>query len=148
MTFFSVVAHVAMVFFTCNACGASLKKNQVEKHYRNECRSCSVLSCMDCGQDFYGDEYAGHTKCISEAEKYQGNMYKGSSCKGEQKQEAWLEVWFITHQLSVIWWLSILFICRKLSKLFRAQRSSPRLRLCCRRLWSILTYPERKRSLK
>ena len=88
--------HVAndwvMVFFTCNACGASLKKNQVEKHYRNECRQCNVLSCMDCGQDFYGEEYAGHTKCVSEAEKYQGAMYKGSASKGDQKQEAWLEV--------------------------------------------------------
>lgn len=81
-----------MVFFTCNACGSSLKKNQVEKHYRNECRNCSVLSCMDCGQDFYGDAYAGHTKCISEAEKYQGAMYKGSENKGDCKQEAWLMV--------------------------------------------------------
>ncbi len=81
-----------MVFFTCNACGASLKKNQVEKHYRNECRNCSVLSCMDCGQDFYGEEYAAHTKCISEAEKYQGAMYKPTGNKGDQKQDSWLEV--------------------------------------------------------
>ena len=85
-----------MVFFTCNACGASLKKNQVEKHYQNECRNCEVLSCMDCGQDFYGDAYAGHTKCISEAEKYQGALYKESGKngqgKGERKQQEWLEV--------------------------------------------------------
>lgn len=83
-----------MVFFTCNACGASLKKNQVEKHYRNECRSCSVLSCMDCGKDFHGDEYAAHTKCITEAEKYQGAMFNktASDSKGDLKQEAWLEV--------------------------------------------------------
>ena len=81
-----------MVFFTCNACGSSLKKNQVEKHYQNECRSCSVLSCMDCGQDFYGDEYANHTKCISEAEKYQGAMFKGNGNKGDKKQQEWLEV--------------------------------------------------------
>ncbi len=37
-----------MVFFTCNACGESLKKNQVEKHYRHKCRSCEVLTCVDC----------------------------------------------------------------------------------------------------
>ena len=37
-----------MVYFTCNACGASLKKNQVEKHYMNQCRSCEVLTCIDC----------------------------------------------------------------------------------------------------
>lgn len=85
-----------MVFFTCNACGASLKKNQVEKHYQNECPTCEILSCMDCGQDFYGDEYANHTKCISEAEKYQGALYKesgkGGAGKGERKQQEWLEV--------------------------------------------------------
>lgn len=90
-----------MVFFTCNACGSSLKKNQVEKHYRNECRNCSVLSCMDCGQDFYGDDYAGHTKCISEAEKYQGAMYKGTGSKGDQKQEAWLEVCILLNAASL-----------------------------------------------
>lgn len=85
-----------MVFFTCNACGASLKKNQVEKHYQNECPNCEVLSCIDCGRDFFGDEYAGHTKCVSEAEKYQGSLYKesgkGGSRKGERKQQEWLEV--------------------------------------------------------
>ena len=37
-----------MVFFTCNACGESLKKNAVEKHYRNKCRNCEVLTCIDC----------------------------------------------------------------------------------------------------
>ena len=85
-----------MVFFTCNACGASLKKNQVERHYQNECPTCEILSCMDCGQDFYGDAYANHTKCISEAEKYQGSLYKesgkGGPGKGERKQHEWLEV--------------------------------------------------------
>ncbi len=81
-----------MVFFTCNACGASLKKNQVEKHYQSECRNCSSLSCMDCGVDFHGDSYAEHTKCISEAEKYQGAMYKEGTNKGDKKQEEWLEV--------------------------------------------------------
>ena len=86
-----------MVFFTCNACGASLKKNQVEKHYQNECPNCEVLSCIDCGKDFFGDEYASHTKCVSEAEKYQGALYKesgkGGPRKGERKQQEWLEVW-------------------------------------------------------
>ena len=86
-----------MVFFTCNACGSSLKKNQVEKHYQSECPRCEVLSCMDCGRDFHGDEYAGHTKCISEAEKYQGGLFResgkaGGGGKGEKKQQEWLEV--------------------------------------------------------
>ena len=88
----------AMVFFTCNTCGSSLKKNQVEKHYQCECPRCEVLSCMDCGKDFYGDEYAAHTKCISEAEKYQSSLFRengkeGGVGKGEKKQQEWVEVY-------------------------------------------------------
>ena len=87
-----------MVFFTCNACGASLKKNQVEKHYQYKCPSCEVLSCMDCGLEFYGDAYASHTQCITEAEKYQGSLFKESGKSGagkrERKQQEWLEVCF------------------------------------------------------
>lgn len=41
-----------MVFFTCNACGESVKKIQVEKHVAL-CRNCECLSCIDCGQDFW-----------------------------------------------------------------------------------------------
>jgi len=40
-----------MVYFNCDACGESLKKNQVEKH-RYKCRNCHVLSCVDCGHSF------------------------------------------------------------------------------------------------
>ena len=84
-----------MVFFTCNACGQSIKKNKVEKHYQVECRSCEILSCMDCGKEFAGDEYLSHTSCISEAQKYQGALYSESNKgqpKGEKKQQEWLEV--------------------------------------------------------
>ncbi len=42
-----------MVFFSCNACGESVKKNQVEKHYTQQCRNCEMLSCIDCGKDFW-----------------------------------------------------------------------------------------------
>ncbi|XP_033102813.1 cell growth-regulating nucleolar protein-like [Anneissia japonica] len=82
-----------MVFFICNACGQSVKKAQVEKHYMQQCRQCEVLSCMDCGQDFVGDGYKEHTKCISENEKY-GSKKEVSNLKpnkGEVKQAAWLE---------------------------------------------------------
>ncbi|KAK2144302.1 hypothetical protein LSH36_769g00113 [Paralvinella palmiformis] len=82
-----------MVFFTCNACGEALKKNQVEKHYMFNCRNCTVLSCVDCQKDFPGDTYKEHTKCISEEEKYSGRDWKPKSGanKGEQRQEAWIE---------------------------------------------------------
>lgn len=82
-----------MVNFICDACGQTIKKQKVEKHYQTECRRCSVLSCLDCGKDFPGDSYASHTSCISEAEKYQGKLYKGKdkANKGERKQQEWLE---------------------------------------------------------
>lgn len=81
-----------MVFFNCNACGESMKKNQVEKHYHQQCRSCQVLSCVDCGKEFWGNDYEQHTKCISEEEKFGGKNYKPkpNANKGEQKQELWV----------------------------------------------------------
>ena len=45
---FTFARRSRMVFFTCNTCGESLKKNQVEKHYRQVCRNCEVLTCVDC----------------------------------------------------------------------------------------------------
>lgn len=82
-----------MVVFTCNACGDSLKKNQVEAHYLGKCRRCEVVSCVDCGKDFWGNDYQTHTKCITEEEKYSGKNYKpkANANKGEAKQEMWLQ---------------------------------------------------------
>ncbi|XP_028657659.1 cell growth-regulating nucleolar protein [Erpetoichthys calabaricus] len=79
-----------MVFFTCNACGESLKKAQVEKHL-NICRNCECLSCIDCGKDFWGNDYLNHLKCISENEKYGGKGYEAKSSKGDVKQQQWIQ---------------------------------------------------------
>uniref|UniRef100_A0A8C3XAL2 Cell growth-regulating nucleolar protein n=1 Tax=Catagonus wagneri TaxID=51154 RepID=A0A8C3XAL2_9CETA len=79
-----------MVFFTCNACGESVKKVQVEKHVAL-CRNCECLSCIDCGKDFWGDNYKNHVKCISEDQKYGGKGYEGKTHKGDAKQQAWLQ---------------------------------------------------------
>ncbi|KAG9345444.1 hypothetical protein JZ751_008588 [Albula glossodonta] len=79
-----------MVFFTCNACGESLKKAQVEKHV-NICRGCEILSCIDCGKDFWGDDYKNHIKCISEDQKYGGKGYEAKSNKGDVKQQLWIQ---------------------------------------------------------
>lgn len=83
-----------MVSFICNVCGQTVRKAQVERHYQNDCRNCEVLSCIDCGRDFHGDEYTSHTSCITEAEKYQGKLYKPKDRqnKGEHKQQEWLKV--------------------------------------------------------
>ncbi|XP_048220501.1 cell growth-regulating nucleolar protein isoform X2 [Perognathus longimembris pacificus] len=79
-----------MVFFTCNACGESIKKIQVEKHV-SVCRNCECLSCIDCGKDFWGDDYKSHVKCISEDQKYGGKGYEGKAHKGDMKQQAWMQ---------------------------------------------------------
>lgn len=82
-----------MVVFTCDGCGSSLKKSQVEKHYNSQCRKCSSLTCMDCQKTFPGDSYQSHTSCISEAEKYsaKGWQPKPNANKGLKKQNAWIE---------------------------------------------------------
>ncbi|XP_027692078.1 cell growth-regulating nucleolar protein isoform X1 [Vombatus ursinus] len=79
-----------MVFFTCNACGESVKKGQVEKHV-NICKNCQYLSCIDCGKDFWGDEYKTHVKCISEDQKYGGKGYEAKTNKGDVKQQEWIQ---------------------------------------------------------
>jgi len=82
-----------MVFFTCSACGQAVKKNQVEKHCSFQCRNCQFLSCIDCGKDFWGNDYQSHSKCVSEDQKYGGKDYvaKASANKGEIRQEKWIE---------------------------------------------------------
>lgn len=79
-----------MVFFTCNGCGESLKKAQVDKHV-NMCRGCQILSCIDCGKDFWGDDYKNHIRCITEDQKYGGKGYEVKSNKGEVKQQQWIQ---------------------------------------------------------
>ncbi|KAM8915974.1 cell growth-regulating nucleolar protein [Spinachia spinachia] len=79
-----------MVFFTCNGCGESLKKAQVDKHVAM-CRGCQVLSCIDCGKDFCGDDYKNHTRCISENQKYGGKGFEAKANKGDVKQQQWIQ---------------------------------------------------------
>ncbi|CAH1785076.1 unnamed protein product [Owenia fusiformis] len=55
-----------------------------------KCRSCEVLSCVDCSKEYWGDEYKQHTKCISEEEKYSGKGFQAKANKGEVKQDKWL----------------------------------------------------------
>ena len=70
-----------MVSFTCQACQETVKKNKVDAHCR-KCRACWVLTCLDCNKDFAGEAFREHVRCISEAEKYQGKLFKG--VKGSQ----------------------------------------------------------------
>ncbi|KAJ8922276.1 hypothetical protein NQ315_004215 [Exocentrus adspersus] len=83
-----------MVVFTCTHCGDSLQKPKVEKHYSFVCKTVKSLTCVDCLKDFRGEEYATHTKCVTEDERYaaKGTYTNGIVKKGEVKQESWMEM--------------------------------------------------------
>ena len=42
-----------MVVFSCDGCGETLKKSQVDAH-AYKCRSCDSVSCVDCNVSFWG----------------------------------------------------------------------------------------------
>lgn len=66
----------------------TLKKNQVDKHTYS-CRSCRAVTCVDCSVTFYGNDYAAHTTCISEAQKYEGSLYKPKTNAKPKAQDLW-----------------------------------------------------------
>ena len=77
-----------------------------------------MFTCIDCMTVFYGDEYMKHTQCISEAQKYQGNLYDPSADnkikKGAVKQDDWVPLrgkvgfrWALLSQAALIWVLKI-----------------------------------------
>lgn len=78
-----------MVFFVCEGCNESLKKNQVDKH-ASRCRSCHAVTCVDCSVTFYGNDYAAHLVCVSEAEKYEKTLYKAKAVTKLNPQESWI----------------------------------------------------------
>ncbi|XP_077460140.1 cell growth-regulating nucleolar protein [Stigmatopora argus] len=80
-----------MVFFTCNSCGESIKKAQVEQHVFKCWGRQILLSCIDCGKEFRGEDYKNHVQCISEAEKYGGKDYQAKSNKLHAKQDEWIQ---------------------------------------------------------
>ena len=52
-----------MVFFTCDGCNETLKKNQVDAHVYRCRQGCESVSCVDCGISFYGGtlmDYVGY----------------------------------------------------------------------------------------
>ncbi|KAK4992671.1 hypothetical protein LTR50_001005 [Elasticomyces elasticus] len=72
-----------MVSFSCENCGDVLTKKKLDPH-RNQCYGAS-FTCLDCMVHFRGTDYRAHTSCISEAQKYQGHLYKEKkTAKGQQ----------------------------------------------------------------
>ncbi|KAL7488071.1 hypothetical protein ACHAW6_013652 [Cyclotella cf. meneghiniana] len=92
-----------MVFFVCDGCNETLKKNKVDAHAA-KCRDCYAVSCVDCSVSFPGDDYRSHTSCISEAERYEKTVFRGvrkadqnnghanqTVGKAQTKQERWTQ---------------------------------------------------------
>jgi cell growth-regulating nucleolar protein len=73
-----------MVSFQCEGCGDVLTKKKLDSH-RNQCYGASY-SCLDCMVHFQGTEYRSHTSCISEAQKYQGALYRPEKEKKGNRQ--------------------------------------------------------------
>jgi cell growth-regulating nucleolar protein len=77
-----------MVYFMCDSCAATLKKNQVKRH-KFECRNASVFTCIDCSKNFSGQDLENHTSCKTEAEKYFGKFYDSKKKSGADKWKGW-----------------------------------------------------------
>ncbi|EKD16873.1 uncharacterized protein L3040_001155 [Drepanopeziza brunnea f. sp. 'multigermtubi'] len=73
-----------MVSFSCENCGDVLTKKKLDPH-RNQCHGAS-FTCLDCMVHFDGTEYRAHTSCISEAQKYQGALYRPEKEKKGKNQ--------------------------------------------------------------
>ena len=78
------------MWFVCGDCGDTIKKPQLKKHF-NAC-SASILSCVDCGQEFNRHTVQGHTACVTEHEKYalgatkpggKASAFNGTAAKGK-----------------------------------------------------------------
>ena len=75
-----------MVSFSCEQCNDVIPKKKLDQH-RNQCRR-AIFTCLDCSTTFRGTEYRSHTSCISEAQKYQGHLYreKDKKNRGEKRK--------------------------------------------------------------
>ncbi|KAF9883987.1 hypothetical protein FE257_002428 [Aspergillus nanangensis] len=71
-----------MVSFSCEACGDILTKKKLDPH-RNQCRGAS-FTCIDCMVHFQGASYRSHTSCMTEAQKYEGALYREKPKKGQR----------------------------------------------------------------
>lgn len=58
-----------MVSFICDGCQDVKTKPKAMAHF-SSCRSCSTMSCIDCGVTFTTRTIGAHTSCVTEAAKY------------------------------------------------------------------------------
>lgn len=81
-----------MPVFECQKCNETIKKPKLGQHLMR-CGAPWLVTCIDCNQTFTWDTWESHTKCISEAQKYQGHLFqeKASQNKGQKKQDQWID---------------------------------------------------------
>ncbi|CAK1367649.1 UPF0743 protein [Cercospora beticola] len=70
-----------MVSFSCEGCGDVLTKKKLSGHY-NQCWA--PVTCLDCMTTFPNGAFQSHTSCMSEAQKYQGHLYREKEKKGNK----------------------------------------------------------------
>ena len=59
-----------MVVLTCNNCGDAVKKPRVVNHMKSCQTKPAAFTCVDCHKDFDEKTVGGHTKCVTESERY------------------------------------------------------------------------------
>lgn len=81
-----------MPVFECQKCNETVKKPKLGQHLMR-CGAPWMVTCIDCNLTFTWDTWESHTKCISEAQKYQGHLFqeKESQNKGQKKQDQWID---------------------------------------------------------
>jgi len=72
-----------MVSFVCDTCQDTVTKPKIDNH-KMRCRGANAFTCVDCGIMFLNGEWKSHTSCFTEAEKYQGALYKGPKKRRNQ----------------------------------------------------------------
>ena len=70
-----------MAVFICECCGATLKKQQVDKHCVGKCANAWQFTCVECMTTLEGFDYQDHNECMTEVQKFQGKFIE------KQRQE-------------------------------------------------------------
>ena len=80
-----------MAVFICECCGATLKKQQIDRHCETKCRSAWAFTCVECSTTFEGFGYKEHNQCMTEVEKFQGKFLerqRQEKLKAKEAQKA------------------------------------------------------------
>ena len=77
-----------MAVFTCEQCGATLKKQQVERHCAGgKCAGAWYFTCIECLVTLEGYDYKEHNICMTEVDKYQGKFIEKVRVEKQKAKE-------------------------------------------------------------